>query len=162
MIHIVEAHTHKELQEAARLFREYAASLDISLDFQGFEEELASLPGCYASPEGSILLAKSQEEFAGCVALRKLADGSCEMKRLFIRPAFRGRKIGVSLCEEIIDKARELGYQRMRLDTLESMQAARAVYTSLGFREIGPYCYNPIEDAVFMELNLSDPAGPQT
>lgn len=159
MIDITEATTDKDLQDAGKLFTEYAASLEISLDFQGFEKELACLPGSYAPPEGCILLARSHNQLAGCVALRKLEDGSCEMKRLFTRPNFRGMKIGLILCESIIEKARKLGYNKMRLDTLESMHAARALYKSLGFYEIAPYCYNPIEDAVFMELCLNEPEG---
>lgn len=154
MTQITEATTDKDLQAAATLFAEYAASLEISLDFQGFEDELASLPGCYAPPEGCILLARYHNQLAGCVALRKLEPGICEMKRLFIRPDFRGLKLGVALCEAIIEKARERGYDRMRLDTLESMHAARALYKAFGFQEIGAYCYNPIDDAVFMELPL--------
>jgi ribosomal protein S18 acetylase RimI-like enzyme len=155
MVHIFETITAEDLTEAAKLFTEYADSLEISLDFQNFDDELASLPGCYAPPEGCILLATWDDQIAGCVALRKLEDGICEMKRLFTRPDFRGKKIGVALSEAIIEKARQLGYERMRLDTLESMLQARTLYKSLGFREIAPYCYNPIEDAVFMELVLS-------
>jgi len=154
MSEIHEAMTKEDLQLASTLFEEYAASLEISLDFQDFATEVANLPGCYASPEGSILLAFSDGRLAGCVALRKLEDGICEMKRLFVRPAFRGLKIGNALADAVIRKARDLGYVRMRLDTLASMHQARALYTSLGFREIGAYCYNPFEDAVFMELAL--------
>ena len=155
MVHIFETITAEDLAEAAKLFTEYAASLDISLDFQNFDDELAALPGCYAAPEGCILLATWNDRLAGCVALRKLEDGICEMKRLFTRPDFRGKKIGIALSEAIIEKAQQLGYERMRLDTLESMVQARNLYKSLGFRGIEPYCYNPIEDAVFMELTLS-------
>lgn len=154
MVHIFETITSEDLTEAAKLFTEYADSLDISLDFQNFDEELASLPGCYAPPEGCILLANWDERLAGCVALRKLEDGICEMKRLFTRPEFRGKRIGALLSEAIIEKAQQLGYERMRLDTLESMVQARTLYKSLGFKEIAPYCYNPIADAVFMELIL--------
>ena len=155
MIHIYETITAEDLTETATLFTEYAESLNISLDFQNFDDELASLPGCYAPPEGCILLATWDDRLAGCVALRKLDDGICEMKRLFTRPDFRGKKIGIALSEAIIEKAQQLGYDRMRLDTLESMVQARTLYKSLGFQEIEPYCYNPIEDAVFMELILS-------
>lgn len=155
MIHIFETITADDLADAAELFTEYADSLEISLDFQNFDDELASLPGCYAPPEGCILLATWEDRLAGCVALRKLDDSICEMKRLFTRPDFRGKKIGIALSEAIIDKAQQLGYERMRLDTLESMVQARTLYKSLGFHEIEPYCYNPIEDAVFMELILS-------
>ena len=155
MIRIFTTGSAKALEEAARLFKEYADSLEISLDFQNFDEELAALPGCYAPPEGCILLATWQGQIAGCVALRKLEDGVCEMKRLYTRPAFRGKKIGVALAEAVIEEARRLGYQRMRLDTLKSMVQARTLYKSLGFYEIAAYCYNPFEDAVFMELKLS-------
>ena len=155
MIRIFTTESARDLDEAARLFKEYADSLQISLDFQNFDEELAALPGCYAPPEGCILLATWEGEPAGCVALRKLEDGACEMKRLYTRPAFRGRKIGVALAEAVIAAARQLGYERMRLDTLESMVQARRLYKSLGFYEIAPYCFNPFEDAVFMELKLS-------
>ena len=154
MLQIANAPTGKELQYVRKLFEEYAASLGISLDFQGFDDELARLPGKYAQPEGCLLLALWHGQVAGCVALRKLGDGLCEMKRLYVRPPFQGLKIGRTLAETIIQQAREIGYTRMRLDTLPSMAAARTMYTSLGFRYIEPYRYNPVEDAAFMELIL--------
>lgn len=155
MIQIVDAHAGENLEEARQLFGEYAASLEISLDFQGFDAELANLPGVYAPPTGCLLVARWQGAVVGCIALRKLDDGVCEMKRLYTRPAFRGLKIGKALSEAAIQRARELGYSRMRLDTLRSMASARTLYAALGFREIEPYCYNPIDGAIFMELTLA-------
>jgi len=144
MLQIIDAHYGKNLQLARKLFEEYAASLDISLDFQNFDEELASLPAEYTPPEGCMLLAFWQGQVAGCIALRKIDDETCEMKRLFTRPEFRGLKIGRALADELIRRAREIGYRRMRLDTLPSMERARGMYTALGFRNIEPYRYNPI------------------
>jgi len=154
MIQIAEAHAGRNLQEVRKLFEEYAASLEISLDFQDFEDELANLPGTYVPPAGCLLIALWQGKTAGCVALQKISNGICEMKRLYIRPWLRGLKIGRALAEAVIEKAREIGYARMRLDTLQSMERATTMYTALGFREIEPYRYNPIEGTAFMELTL--------
>jgi len=154
MLKFFPAETGEDIELVRGLFEEYADSLGIDLGFQNFEEELANLPGCYARPEGCILLARYNEEIAGCVALRKLSDGICEGKRLYVRPQFRGLKIGRKLVEAIIAEARKIGYTRMRGDTLASMTAAQALYASLGFKEIEPYCYNPIEGAKFIELKL--------
>lgn len=139
---------------AKRLFAEYAGSLDVDLEFQDFERELRELPGEYAPPAGSLLLALDGEEAAGCVALRELGGAMCEMKRLYVRPAFRSTGLGRRLAEAVMDEARSIGYRRMRLDTLPSMQAAAALYTSLGFREIAAYRYNPVAGSKFMELDL--------
>jgi ribosomal protein S18 acetylase RimI-like enzyme len=154
LLRIGEIETEKDLNEVKKLFGDYASALGISLDFQGFDQELANLPGDYSSPDGSLLMALWEGEVAGCVALRKFADGICEMKRLYTKPQFRGLGIGRALCEAIIVRARRIGYDRVRLDTLPSMETARALYASLGFTEIEPYRYNPIEGARFMELVL--------
>ena len=138
MLEITEAHAGKNLQDAQKLFEEYAASLGISLDFQDFDDELATLPGGYAPPEGCLLIALWQGQMAGCVALRKICDGICEMKRLYTRPSFRGLKIGKALAEAVIKQAHEMRYERMRLDTLPSMETARAMYASLGFERWNP------------------------
>jgi ribosomal protein S18 acetylase RimI-like enzyme len=153
----VEAHTRRSLPFIRNLFREYAADIGVDLCFQGFEQELAELPGRYAPPEGRLLLARQGDEPAGCVALRKLEEGICEMKRLYVRPAFRSQGLGRELASAIIAAAREAGYERMRLDTLASMLPAIALYESLGFKRVAPYCHNPISDAVFMELALTEP-----
>ena len=154
MLLIVEIQGKEYLAEIGYLFEEYADSLEIDLDFQGFGEELASLPGEYGSPHGCLLLALWQGQVAGCVALRQFSPGICEMKRLYTQQEFRGLGIGRALCEAIITRARRIGYERMRLDTLPSMKTARGLYASLGFKEIEPYRYNPIEGAHFMELVL--------
>jgi ribosomal protein S18 acetylase RimI-like enzyme len=154
-VEIVEAHVEPRLDDARRLFEEYAASLGVSLEFQDFGSELATLPGDYAPPDGRLLVALCQGRAAGCIALRKLADRMCEMKRLYVRPEFRGAKIGRALAEALTAQACAIGYTRMRLDTLPSMERARAMYASLGFREIAPYRYNPIAGTTFMELSLS-------
>ena len=149
------AHEGEALTAARQLFEEYAASLDISLCFQGFDEELSSLPGLYAPPRGRLLLACRGKETAGCVALRPFAPDTCEMKRLYVRPAYRSGGVGRLLAEQIIHEAGTAGYRRMRLDTLPTMEAALALYRRLGFREIAPYTVNPVKGAVFLELQLN-------
>jgi putative acetyltransferase len=154
-VEFVQAETPEQVREARRLFVEYSDWLGINLCFQNFEKELAELPGAYAPPEGRLLLAFSEEKLAGCVALRKIGEGVCEMKRLFVRPGFRGKGIGRALAEKIIREAREIGYSRMRLDTLPTkMGEAIKMYRSHGFREIEAYYHNPVEGALFMELAL--------
>jgi putative acetyltransferase len=146
----------EEMESVRTLFREYAASLGFDLCFQNFEQELAELPGQYAPPSGCLLLAMVEDEPAGCVALKRLADGVCEMKRLYIRSQHRGSGLGRTLAEQIIDEAKRLGYQVIRLDTIPSlMGSAVALYRSLGFRDIPAYCFNPVPGALFMELRLS-------
>jgi GNAT superfamily N-acetyltransferase len=147
--------TDEDIANARTLFEEYEASLGISLCFQNFDQELKGLPGKYASPDGLLLLATENDELAGCIALRKLSPGTCEMKRLFVRPGFRSHGLGRVLVETIIDEARKLGYTHMRLDTLPGlMDKAIALYRSFGFVDIAPYCQNPVEGAKFMELEL--------
>ena len=154
---IVPAQGGRELEYARSLFREYAESLEFVLDFQDFDRELANLPGAYAEPRGKLLLAFMSSRPAGCIALRPLTPGICEMKRLFVRPAFRRFGLGRILAEALIDSVRNIGYARMRLDTTPSMAAARRLYQNLGFADIPPYCFNPIEGAFYMELVLASP-----
>ena len=150
-----QASSADEIDQARELFREYEAWLGLDLCFQNFEKELAELPGAYAPPTGRLLLAYENDELAGCVALRNLDDGVCEMKRLFLRPQFHGNGRGRELAHRIIDEARAAGYRLMRLDTLaEQMGKAIALYHSLGFKEIEPYYSNPVQGALFMELVL--------
>ncbi len=156
MIEVVHAESESRLLEAKRMIKEYADSLPINLDFQNFSSELADLPGEYAPPEGCLFLAYSNGMPAGCVALRKFSEGICEMKRLYVRPQFRGQNIGRILAEAVIEEGRRLSYTRMRLDTLSTMTQARALYASLGFTEIDPYRFNPVEGAKYMELLLKD------
>jgi putative acetyltransferase len=148
------AESSEDFEEVRELFEEYAASLGFDLDFQDFDNELHDLPGPYARPDGCVLLARVNSEAAGCVALRKLAEGICEMKRLYVRPPFREKGIGRLLSLRVVAEARARGYARMRLDTLASMTTARSLYRSMGFEEIKPYRFNPFHDAVFMELIL--------
>ena len=150
-----QATSLNEIDQARELFREYEAWLNVDLCFQNFEKELAELPGAYAPPTGRLLLAFEDEALAGCVALRKMSDEVCEMKRLFLRRQFQGRGLGRGLAERIIEEARAIGYLRMRLDSLsEQMRSAIALYRALGFKEIAPYYKNPVRGALFMELKL--------
>jgi putative acetyltransferase len=150
-----QAESPDQIAQARELFLEYAQSLGFSLCFQNFDKELASLPGDYAPPEGRLLVAEFERKVAGCVALHKLEDSICEMKRLYLRPQFRGKGLGRALADRIIVEARQIGYQRMRLDTVEPvMKDAVAMYRRIGFREIAPYRSNPIAGALYMELLL--------
>ena len=151
---IIEVCAPDPLPTVRELFIEYAQAIAVDLCFQDFERELTELPGRYAPPAGSLLLALDGTNAAGCVALRNLGDGICEMKRLYVRPAFRGKGLGRALASDIVAAARQIGYERMRLDTLSSMKEAIALYQSLGFRRIAPYYDNPNRGAVFMELDL--------
>jgi putative acetyltransferase len=154
-IDLIQATLPEHIEQARSLFLEYGSSLGFSLCFQSFDEELKSLPGAYGPPSGRLLLARSSGHAAGCVALRKLEAGICEMKRLYVRPGDRGSGLGRMLVERVIAEARGIGYERMRLDTVESaMKDAIALYRRLGFREIAPYSVIPIEDALWMELLL--------
>ena len=153
-IYIKEVKGVSDLGAVRILFREYADSLAFDLFFQDFEKELESLPGRYAVPEGCLLVAENQDGIVGCVAVRKIEGGVCEMKRLFIRPEYRGTGIGRKLAMEIIRTAIRLGYSRMRLDTTPSMSTATSLYRSLGFYDTEPYCYNPVPGAVYLELDL--------
>jgi len=154
MLSVKRISSKREVQQVRKLFLEYATALGFDLDFQDFENELTVLPGEYASPAGALLLAIEDGQIAGCVALRKISDKTCEMKRLYIRPEFRGKGIGRRLAQAIIEEARKNGYVRMRLDTVPSMREATILYRSLGFKNIRPYRYNPIRGALFMELSL--------
>lgn len=154
MMKLDQAETPEEIEEVRRLLREYEASLGVSLCFQGFERELAELPGEYAPPGGRLWMALDADEAVGCVALRRVDDETCEMKRLYLRPGFRGRGAGRLLAVAIIGEARKIGYKKMRLDTLAEMREARTLYESLGFKRIEPYCHNPMQGAIFMELKL--------
>jgi putative acetyltransferase len=154
-IKFFQAESPKQIAQARELFLEYAQSLGFSLCFQNFDQELATLPGGYAPPEGRLLLAEYDGQLAGCVALHALEPGVCEMKRLYLRPQFRGKGLGRVLADRIIAEARHIGYKQMRLDTVEPvMKDAVAMYRTLGFREITPYCANPIAGALYMELTL--------
>ena len=154
MLTILDAVAEAQVAEARRLFEEYAASLDVDLCFQGFAQELATLPGKYSPPEGRLLLAVEEGKPAGCVALRPFGSGVCEMKRLYVRPEFRGTGIGRRLVEQIIAEARSAGYERIRLDSLSSMTSAIALYRQFGFRDIPSYRDNPIQGSLFLELPL--------
>ncbi|MGA7220142.1 MAG: GNAT family N-acetyltransferase [Candidatus Sulfotelmatobacter sp.] len=152
---VLQAESPVQIARARELFLEYARSLGFSLCFQNFDKEVNELPGNYAPPDGRLLLAEIEGQIAGCVALHKLASGVCEMKRLYLRPQFRGAGLGKALAERIIAEARQAGYKRMRLDTVEPvMKDAVALYRRLGFNEIEPYRANPIAGAMYMELEL--------
>jgi ribosomal protein S18 acetylase RimI-like enzyme len=153
-IEIRPADVPRDLPVVRQLFREYADGLGIDLGFQGFEAELADLPGKYSPPAGRLLVAWRGTEAVGCVALRPVDDRSCEMKRLYLRPQVRGERLGRRLAERVCDEARAAGYARICLDTIPSMEAAVALYTSLGFRPTEPYVFNPVPDARFLALTL--------
>lgn len=154
-VSLTRAETASQIAQARELFLEYAQSLGFSLCFQNFDQELAALPGDYAPPEGRLLLATFEGQLAGCVALHKLEPGICEMKRLYLRPQFRGQGLGRALVNQIIAEGRQIGYQRMRLDTVEPvMKDAVAIYRKIGFHQVAPYRTNPIAGALYMELHL--------
>jgi len=143
-----------DLDEIRRLFMEYAGSLDIDLEFQKFDEELGSLPGKYAPPDGRLILALVDGKPAGCIALRKISGDICEMKRLYVRDDYKGLGLGKRLVSLILEEARKQAYSRIRLDTLSTMEAALALYDSFGFYDIEPYIYNPIAGARYLEREL--------
>ena len=155
MLRITQATTNSDLDQARELFKEYEAALGISLCFQKFDEELANLPGEYAPPRGRLLVAREFDQLAGCVALRPVGPTTCEMKRLFLRPAYRSRGLGRVLVEAVIEEARKIGYTHMRLDTIsDRMGRAVELYKSMGFVEIEPYYDSPVDTTKFMELDL--------
>ena len=152
---IKQVETEAEIESVRSLFREYEAFLDVDLCFQSFEDELAALPGKYSRPAGELLIGLDEKgRSVGCVAVRMLEDGVCEMKRLFVRPEARGTGLGRRLAQEIIAAAREIGYSLMRLDTLDRLTGAMHLYEALGFRRTGPYYDNPLPDVVYWELQL--------
>ena len=151
---ILPAQSDAHVLAARNLFVEYADYLGVDLCFQGFQEELEGLPGAYAPTDGRLLLAIEDDHPVGCVAVRKLGDGICEMKRLYVKPGHRGKGLGRKLTGSIIAEARAIGYMKMRLDSLTSLKEAAGLYRELGFVEIPPYRFNPLPQAVFMELEL--------
>jgi putative acetyltransferase len=153
---ITTAQSAEQIAQVRELFLEYAKSLGFSLCFQSFDQELAGLPGDYAPPSGRLLLAEYDGHPAGCAALHKLDAEVCEMKRLYLRPEFRGKGLGRALAERILSDARAIGYRRLRLDTVEPvMKDAVAMYRKIGFKEIAPYRENPIAGALYMEMDLN-------
>lgn len=152
---LIQATSDEEIRQARQLFEEYAAWLGLNLCFQNFDKELAELPGPYAPPSGRLFLAYDNDQLAGCIALRQIGDGISEMKRLYVRPEFRGQGLGRGLTENLLREAGEIGYRRVRLDTLPGkMDQAIAMYRALGFKNIAPYYNNPVVGAAFMELVL--------
>lgn len=154
IVHIDDPFDAAFLQDLRALFLEYEEAIGVKLDFQDFEVELAGLPGYYAPPEGAVFFARVDGKLAGCVAMKKFGPGTCEMKRLFVRPGFRGLSLGRILAERLMEHAKTLGYARMRLDSLPTMKAAQTLYWALGFKEISPYYDNPIDGTLFMEADL--------
>ncbi len=155
MLEIINAETPEHIEYARKLFFEYESLIGLNLCFQNFEEEVANLPGKYAVPDGRLFLAFSNEKIAGCIALRKLENEVCEMKRLFVKDDFRGQKIGINLIEKLLEDARKIGYKKMRLDTFPpKMGQAVKLYESYGFREIPPYYQNPYGETLFLEKKL--------
>jgi putative acetyltransferase len=155
MTPLAEVTGGRDLEEVRDLFREYAASVGVDLCFQDFPRELAELPGDYVAPTGTLLLARVAGVAAGCVAAHRWGHDAWEMKRLFVRPEFRGSGLGYRLAQEIISRARAEGHRRVLLDTLPSMEGAQRMYMRLGFHEIAPYRFNPVPGAKYMELDLT-------
>jgi putative acetyltransferase len=159
MLRIVEVSSPPQIEQARSLFREYqdefAESIQASLCFQQFDAEVADLPGRYATPAGRLLVAEIDGELVGCVGMRPLGEGVCEMKRLFVRPGHRGRGVGVELIRHVMQAAKDAGYRLMRLDTLPEMEQAAQLYRSFGFEPIGPYYENPVGRAIYFEADLA-------
>ncbi len=155
MLEIVEATTDERITQAKALFQEYAESLGFDLGFQNFDVEMDRFPEQYSPPTGGLFLALLQNQPIGCVGVRYFDEGVCEMKRLYVRPEFRGRHAGRNLAEAAIAAGKTLGYKHMRLDTLRSMERANQLYITLGFVEIKPYRENPLEGAIYFELSLN-------
>jgi putative acetyltransferase len=157
-VRLITVDTAELIASTRSIFREYAASLDVDLNFQGFEAELATLPGEYAAPAGQLLLAMVDDGVAGCGAFRPLADvdypNACEMKRLYVRPAYRRFGLGRLMAQRLLDDARRAGYSYMLLDTLDDMESARELYATLGFEDVPPYYYNPIPGAHYLRAKL--------
>ena len=154
MIEYIKAVSGENYAQAAMLFREYAAWLNIDLSFQHFSEELSSLQSMYSEPLGAIILAKAAGEYAGCIAVRKFEERIAELKRMYVRPSQRGKGLGDALLRVALEKARELGYQKIRLDTLSNMAPAIALYKKYGFHEIAAYYHNPEQNVVYFEKEL--------
>ncbi|MFA5834381.1 MAG: GNAT family N-acetyltransferase [Bacteroidota bacterium] len=155
MVTLISATTPEQIETIRLLFVEYQQWLNFSLCFQGFDQELATLPGKYSLPNGRLYLAEYDGAIAGCIALRPIEDGICEMKRLFVREEFRGKGLGKILTEKILAEAKVLGYHTMRLDTLQRMETAQSLYKKLGFIVIPAYYNNPMDEVVYMEKKLS-------
>ena len=155
MITLIPATTPEQIETIRSLFVEYQQWLNFSLCFQGFDQELATLPGKYSNPNGRLYIAEHEGSIAGCIALRPIDERVCEMKRLFVREAFRGKGIGKILTEQIISDAKKIGYHVMKLDTLQRMETARSLYKKLGFAVIPAYYNNPLDEVVYMELLLN-------
>jgi putative acetyltransferase len=154
MVELVVVENDAQVDDVRQLFKEYTASLGFDLHFQEYDREYAHLPGEYQPPSGRLYLALCDGNIAGCVALRRFEDSICEMKRMYVKPEYRGRGIGRKMAEKVISEARKIGYKRMRLDTIDTMAAAITLYESMGFKPIKPYRLNPIRGAYFMELVL--------
>ena len=157
MCQLIEVSKTEDIQIVRELFGEYALAIDVDLTFQNFEQELIHIAEMYMPPKGALFLAKHDVTPAGCVGLRRINTRRCEMKRLYVRPTFRGKGIGNALCGKIISKGRQLGYREMLLDTLSSMMDAQKLYRAHGFKEIVPYYHNPLPEAQYFRLILDKP-----
>jgi len=157
MCQLIEVSKTEDIQIVRELFGEYAVAIDVDLTFQNFEQELIHIAEMYMPPKGALLLAKHEGAPAGCVGLRRINTRRCEMKRLYVRPTFRGKGIGNALCRKIISKGRQLGYREMLLDTLSSMMGAQKLYRTHGFKETVPYYHNPLPEAQYFRLILDKP-----